>query len=234
MDKELTPFQSNVLEILENRRFWTILAGAAFIVLAVGFGRYYSQQSAKKAERVASDKLFAIEKVEVEGLSPSSSIFSQDFMKKRLEWDDAKKAKIKGELESLIAEFPKTASAQSARIRLAAMSYQDSNFEQATKYFEEVISKGTKDLADIPYWSAKLGLAYLLETQKKYDEAITHYKDVASDVKNPLAAEAMLSQVRSLKASGKLTEIAPIIEKIKTEFAGTYYESAARAYESAR
>jgi len=234
MDKELTPFQSNVLEILENRRFWTILAGAAFIVLAVGFGRYYSQQVDKKAERAASDKLFAIEKVEVEGLPPSSNIFSQDFMKKRLEWDDAKKAKIKTELESLIAEFPKTATAQSARIRLAAMAYQDSNFDQATKYFDEVISKGSKDLADIPYWSAKLGLGYLLETQKKYDEAITHYKDVASDVKNPLAAEAMLSQVRSLKASGKDTEIAAIIEKIKTEFAGTYYESAARAYESAR
>lgn len=234
MDKELTPFQSNVLEILENRRFWTLLAGAAFIVLAIGFGRYYSQQVAKKSERAASDKLFAIQKVEVEGLPPNSSIFSQDFMKKRLEWDDAKKAKVKSDLEALIAEYPKTASAQSARIRLAAAAYQDSNFDVATKYFNEVISNGSKDLADIPYWSAKLGLAYLFETQKNYDQAITHYKEVAADLKNPLAAEALLSQVRSLKASGKDAEIAPIIEKIKSEFAGTYYESAARAYESAR
>ena len=60
MDKELTPFQANVLEILENRRFWTILAGAAFIILVVGFGRYYGQQASKKAERMAADKLFVI------------------------------------------------------------------------------------------------------------------------------------------------------------------------------
>lgn len=234
MDKELTPFQANVLEILENRRFWTILATAAFIILAVGFGRYYSQQSIKKQERAASDKLFAIEKLEVEGIQPNPSIFTQDFMKKRLEWDAAKKEKIKTELAALVAEYPKSASAQLARIRLAALAYQDSQFAEAAKQFDEAIANGSKAAEDIPYWSAKLGKGYVLESEKKFDEALKEYKDVSSDIKNPLAAEGLLSQARVLKAAGKLEEVKPVLEKIKTEFAGTYYESAARAYESAR
>ncbi|MEZ4815646.1 MAG: tetratricopeptide repeat protein [Bdellovibrionota bacterium] len=234
MDKELTPFQSNVLEILENRRFWTLLAGGAFIVLAVGFGRYYGQQSSKKQERAASDKLYAVEKLEVAGIEPNPSIFTQDFMKKRLEWDAAKKEKIQKELASLIAEYPSTASAQSARIRLAAMAYQDTQYDQALKYFDDVVSNGTTALEDIPYWSAKLGRGYIFESQKKFDEALKAYTEVGANLKNPLAAEALLSQLRVSKLTAKNADMPALIEKIKTEFAGTYYESAARAYESAR
>lgn len=234
MDKELTPFQANVLEILENRRFWSILAGAAFIILVVGFVRYYSQESAKKQERLAADKLFAIEKMEVEGIQPNPSIFTQDFMKKRLEWDAAKKEKIKAELTSLVAEYPKSASAQLSRIRLAAMAYQESQFAEAAKFFDDTISHGTTKLEDISYWSAKIGKGYVLESEKKNDEALKLYREVSTNLKNPLAAEALLSELRILKASGKIEESKAVLQKIKTEFAGTYYESAARAYESAR
>lgn len=234
MDKELTPFQANVLEILENRRFWSILAGAAFIILLVGFGRYYSQESIKKEERLAADKLFAIEKSEVEGIQPNPSVFTQEFMKKRLEWDAAKKEKIKADLSALVAEHPKSASAQLSRIRLAAMAYQDSQFAEAAKYFDETIAHGTTKLEDISYWSAKIGKGYVLESEKKYDEALKLYQDVSMNIQNPLAAEALLSQLRILKISGKTEDSKAVLEKIKTEFAGTYYESAARAYESAR
>lgn len=234
MDKELTPFQANVLEILENRRFWTLLGVGALIVFCVGLGRFYMQESAKKVERAASDKLFAVEKLEVEGIQPNPSIFSQDFMKKRLEWDAAKKEKIATELKALIAEYPKTASAQLARIRLSALAYQDSQFDESLKLLDETIAHGNGSVEDISFWSAKLGKAYVLETQSKFDEALKIYKEASSDSKNQLAPEALLGELRVYKATQKGAEMSSVIEKIKSNYSGTYYESAARAFESAR
>lgn len=230
MDKELTPIQAKAVEILENKRFWTILAGCAFVLLASGFGRYYAQEKGKETERKAADKLFAVEKTEVEGIQPNPSVFTQDFMKKRLEWDAAKKETMKKELEAVVAEFPKTASAQSARIRLGSLAYQDSKFDDSIKNFDEVISHGTNSVSDVTYWTAKLGKAYVLETQKKNEEALKVYQEVSSNVKNPLAAEALLSEVRVLSALGRAVEIAPRLEKLKAEFPGTYQESAAKTY----
>lgn len=234
MDKELTPFQANVLEILENRRFWALLGGATLIVLAVGFGRYYMQQSAKKVEREAAEMLFAVEKLEVDGIKPNPSIFSQDFMKKRLEWDAAKKEKITADLTAVVSKFPKSASAQLARLRLAALAYQDSKFEDALKQLDEVVANGSPLAEDVSYWSAKLGKGYVYETQSKFEDALKVYKEASADSKNILAPEALLGELRVYKATQKGVEMLSVIEKIKTNYAGTYYESAARAFESAR
>jgi hypothetical protein len=230
MDKELTPIQAKAVEILENRRFWSILAGCALIVLVVGAVRYYSQEGRRREESAASDKLFEVSRVEVEGVQPNPSIFSQDFMKKRVEWSAEKKAKFKTDLEALVAKYPTTSTAQSARIRLAALAYQDAHYAEAQKYFDEAISKGTTELTDIPYWTAKLGKGYAFEAEKKYEDALKVFQDISSNLKNPLAAEALLSQARTLKAMGRSGEIEAIAEKMKTEFAGTYHESALHAY----
>lgn len=234
MDKELTPYQAKALEVLENRRFWTLLGVFALILLAGGFSRYYLQEKGKNQERAASDKLFSIEKLEVEGLAPNQNIFSADFMKKRLEWPADKKANIKKQLQELVAEYPKSASAQSGRIRLAAMAYQESQFDESIKHFDDVILNGTKDITNVPYWTALLGKGYALETQKKLEDSLKSYREVSADIKNPLAAEALLSEVRVLKALGKTDEMTAVLTKIKVEFADSYYESAARAYENAR
>ena len=162
-----------------------------------------------------------------------TNIFSAEFMKKRLEWSPEKKENIKKQLQELVAEYPQSGSAQSARMRLAAIAYQDAQYDEALKQFDDVISKGKADFSDIPAWTSKLGKAYVLETQKKNDEALKIYREISSDIKAPLAAEALLSEVRLLKTMGKNDEVAPVLTKIKAEFAGTYYESAARAYENA-
>lgn len=232
MDKELTPVQARMIEVLESKRFWGafILLGA--LLLIVGTARYFMDAANARKEQEAAEKLFEVSKLETEALPPQTNIFSPEFFKKRMEWAPEKKEKMRKILGEVASQFPTTAAAQGARLRLGVLNFMDTKYEEAIKNFDEVVSKGTRRPEDVSTWNALLGKGAALEMLKKWDEAIVAYDEVAKDKKNPVLAEALLGKVRCLTSLGRTADVAPLLKELRDGFAGGYYESAARAIEA--
>jgi tetratricopeptide (TPR) repeat protein len=232
MDNQLTPFQQTVLSVLESKRFWTLFVGAALLVTAIASGKYVLKEQAQKTEKLATEKLFEVEKLEGEGLKANARLLSEEFVKLRLEWSTEKKEKMRKILNEIIAEFPKTNAAQSSRIRMASLDFLEGKYEGALSKFEEVVKFGNNLPSDVATISAKLGKGYTLESMDKKTEALNYYEGLSKDEKTILAAESILARVRILKALSRDKEIDPLVKKLETDFPGTYYEQAARVYES--
>jgi tetratricopeptide (TPR) repeat protein len=229
MDKELTPFQSKALEVLENKRFWILITVAAAIILGIGVSRYFMEESQNNKERLAAEKLFLVEKMEGEGVASTNRLFSQEYVKARIDWSAEKKAEMRKILEDLIKEYPTSSTAQSARLRLANLNFNDGKLEDALKNYDEIISKGSTKESDIPALTAKLGKGYTLEGMEKYSDALEIYDVLSKNEQSPVLAEALFSKARVLKSLSRDKDAEPVLKKIETDFAGTYYEEAARA-----
>lgn len=229
MDKDLTPFETKALAVLENKRFWILIGAICAIVIAAAIGKYFVEENQKKKERLAAEKLFEVEKLESEGVTSNNRLFSQEYVKARIEWTAEKKGQMQQKLEEVIKEFPETGSAQAARLRLASLAFQDAKFDEALKTYDEVISKGTNKLSDVPVVTAKLGKGYSLESMEKYPEALAVYDGITKNETDPTLAEALLSKARVLKALSRQKEVDPILNKLETDYPGTFYEEAARA-----
>lgn len=232
MDNQLTPFQQTILNVLESRRFWTLFVGVALLVMAIAFGKYVMSENAQKTEKLATEKLFEVEKLEGEGLKSSSRLLSEEFVKLRMEWSSEKKEKMRKILGEVLAEFPKTNAAQSSRLRLASLDFVEGKYDSALKNFEEVIRFGNKLPSDVSTITAQLGKGYTLESMNKKSEALIYYEELSKNEKTVLAAESMLARVRILKALSREKEMDPIVKKLEADFPGTYYEQAARVYEA--
>ncbi len=232
MDNQLTPFQQTILSVLESRRFWTLFVGTALLVMVFAFGKYVMSESAQKTEKLATEKLFEVEKIEGEGLKSNARLLSEEFVKLRMEWSSEKKEKMRKILGEILAEFPKTNAAQASRLRLASLDFLEGKHDSALKNFEEVIKFGNKLPSDVSTITAQLGKGYTLESMDKKTDALSYYEELSKNEKTMLAAESMLAQVRILKALSREKEIDPLIKKLETDFPGTYYEQAARVYEA--
>ena len=233
MDNELTPVQSRMLEVLESRRFWGGFVILAVVLLGIAIGKGIAKTATQKRELAASEKLFEIEKLDAQDINPQQGIFTQEYFKKRLEWPAERKDTLKKLAQDLVNEYPESAAAQNARLRLALQQYLDADYEGSIKAFDEVVAKSKKEAEDIPYWNALLGKASALEMLKKDNEALAIYEEMTKeDKKNPLMAEALFGKMRMYIASGRQTEVGTIAKKLREDYAGTHYESAARAIES--
>ncbi len=232
MDKELTPAKARMLEVLESRRFWNAFIFLGAVLLGIGSVRYFMNESKAKKERVAEEKIFQVSQLESEGLPAQTNIFSQEFFKKRLDWNADKKEKMKKLLNEVISEHPTTGAAQSARLRLGVLSFTEANYEEAVKSFDAVISNGTRRAEDVNMWNALIGKAISFEMLKKWNEAITSYDEITKDEKSPLVAEALLGKVRCLTSLGRKDDVAPLLKKLRDDFSGGYYDAAARAVEA--
>jgi tetratricopeptide (TPR) repeat protein len=232
MDNQLTPFQQTILSVLESRRFWTLFVGAALIVMAGAFGKYLINEKAQKTEKLATEKLFEVEKLEGEGLKSNARLLSEEFVKLRMEWSSEKKDRMRKILGEILAEYPQTNAAQASRLRLASLDFIEGKYDSALKNFEEVIKFGNKLPSDVSTITAQLGKGYTLESMNKKPEALSYYEELSKNEKTILAAESILARVRILKALSREKEIEPLVKKLETDFPGTYYEQAARVYEA--
>ena len=232
MDNQLTPFQQTILSVLESKRFWTLFVGTALLVMVIALGKYVDGEQAQKTEKLATEKLFEVEKLEGEGLKSNARLLSEEFIKLRLDWAPEKKEKMRKILNEIVAEFPKTQAAQSSRIRVATLDFLDGKYDSALSAFEEVIKFGNKLPSDVSTLTAQLGKGYTLESMNKKSEALSYYEELSKNQKSILAAEAVLAQVRILKSLSRDKEIEVLVKKLESDFPGTYYEQAARVYQS--
>jgi tetratricopeptide (TPR) repeat protein len=232
MDNQLTPFQQSILNVLESKRFWTLFVGASLLVMAISFGKYVVKEQAEKTEKLATEKLFEVESAEGEGLKANARLFSQEFVKLRMEWSQEKKDKMRKILSEIVAEFPKTNAAQSSRIRLASLDFLEGKYDSALKNFEEVIKFGNNLPSDVLTLTAQLGKGYTLESMNKKTEALSYFEELSKNEKTMIAAESILARVRILKALSRDKEIETLVKKLEADFPGTYYEQAARVYEA--
>jgi tetratricopeptide (TPR) repeat protein len=232
MDNQLTPFQQSILSVLESKRFWTLFVGASLLVIVFAFGKYLVNEQAQKTEKLAIEKLFEVEKLEGEGLKSNGRLLSEEFLKIRMEWSSDKKEKMRKILNEIVAEFPKTNTAQLSRIRLASLDFLEGKYDVALKGFEDVIKFGNRLPSDVSCLTAQLGKGYTLEAMNKKTEALSYYEELSKNEKTILAAESLLARVRLLKSLSRDKEIEPLAKKLESDFPGTYYEQAARVYES--
>ena len=232
MDNQLTPFQQNLLNVLESQRFWKLFVGATLLVMAISFGKYVAKEQAGKTEKLAIEKLFEVEKMEGEGLKSNTRLFSQEFVKLRMEWSQDKKDKMRKVLSEVVAEFPKTNAAQSSRIRLASLDFLEAKYDSALKNFEDVIKFGNNLPSDVLALTGQLGKGYTLESMNKKTEALSYFEELSKNEKSMIAAESLLARVRILKALSRDKDVEVLVKKLESDFPGTYYEQAARVYEA--
>jgi predicted negative regulator of RcsB-dependent stress response len=119
-------------------------------------------------------------------------------------------------LRATIANHPRAAAADSARMLLAAKLRDGGNADEALTTLREVAGNSRDtSLAAL----AQLGIGQLLETQAKMDEALAAYQDVSARFqKTYLAPHGLLGQARIAMAQGRKDDARRLYEEVKSQY----------------
>ncbi len=131
-----------------------------------------------------------------------------------------------GAFQKVAAAYPSTPAGLAGKYQAAAMLLALGRYDQAEAGFTDVVASGGKS---IYVGAARMGLGEALAAQKKYDQAIKVYTDLAADRDGPMPVDGVLMQLArvSLKA-GKTEEARAAFKRVVDEFPNSNYVAEAR------
>lgn len=137
-------------------------------------------------------------------------------------------AKEPADFEKVIADYPNSAAAPSARLFLAKAQREKKQFAEANATLQAFISKEPKhELIS----TAKMAMAANLESLGKADEALEQYRRTAADHPRSYNAPlALVAEVPLLKAKGQLEEARRVAETVMTQYRESYASGEAASY----
>jgi len=124
-------------------------------------------------------------------------------------------------------KYPNSDAGITARFRAGSTLSELGRYTEAEQRYREVLDKAGK--SSIYARTARLGLAESLAAQKKYDEAISTLKDLATDMNSQLPVDGVLMQLgRTAMDGGKTDEATRAFQRVVNEFPQSPYASEAR------
>ncbi len=116
----------------------------------------------------------------------------------------------------VIAEYPGTAAAGNAHLKLAEKLREEGKFDESTATLKNFTEKHSEHQLVSGAWTS---IAANLEAQGKADEALSTYQKVSTGYANSFSAPvALLAQARLLIAQKKNAEAERIYEQVMTQF----------------
>ncbi len=116
----------------------------------------------------------------------------------------------------VIAEFPGTAAAGNAHLKLAEKLREEGKFDESTATLRTFIEKYPEHQLISGAWTS---IAANLEAQGKADEALSTYQKVSTGYANSFSAPvALLAQARMLVAQGKIEDARRLYEQVMSQY----------------
>ena len=194
-DKFTTFVLSTKERVEENWQFWVI--GALAVVLVI-VGAVYLINSGKNREHEAALKLAEAQS----------------------QYRDAQIDVAMLTLTQLLDRYEGTAAARQGRLFLARINYEQKNYAEAQRYFEEFLARVKDD--PLNRAAALGGLGAVLENQGEYAAAAEKYAQAADeDPQGPLAPEYRYDAMRNYLAAGDIENARRQRDIIESEFKQT-------------
>ena len=122
--------------------------------------------------------------------------------------------------------YPNTPPGIAARYYAASALAALGRFAEAEQRFKEVVDKGGNSIYGR---TARLGLADAQAAQRKFDEAITIYRELSTDTRGEIPVDGVLMALgRTYVQAGRKDEAARAFSRIVDEFPQSVYVSDAR------
>jgi len=198
----------------------TWFAGAV-LVLAILVGGFYAWRQGTQ-ERAGAALAEAMTVADAEVIEPGSnqlpstgSFFSTEARSE---------AAIK-KFQDVIREYPSSRAATSAKYQAASLLASTGKRQEAEQYFREVMTGDSGIYGRM----ARMALAELQVADKKYDDAIATFRELAGNAQTDLPVDGVLMHLaRAYQSAGKKTEAAQTYQRIVTEFPDSIYASDAK------
>lgn len=129
--------------------------------------------------------------------------------------------------QDVIAKYPSTEAATTARYQLGVTQLQGGAAAQAEQTFQQVVS--TAGANSVYGLMARLGRAQALVEQKKYDDAIKEYTDLSGQRDSSLPIDGVLMQLaRTCQKAGKTQDARAAFKRVVDEFPDSPYAADAK------
>ncbi|MGI8819361.1 MAG: YfgM family protein [Chthoniobacterales bacterium] len=137
-------------------------------------------------------------------------------------------AKSPADYEKVIADYPSSGAAPSARLLLAAAQRQNKQFAEANTTLQAFVSKYPKHEL---LTTAKMAMGANLESLGQPDNALEMYRRIAADSPQSYTAPlALLAEVPILKQKGQIDEARKVCETVLTQYRESVASGAATSY----
>lgn len=123
-------------------------------------------------------------------------------------------ASLKSVLETVSQKYPRTASGKYAEWFLGTQYYQDGNFAEATRMYQQLAEHSA--VHGLYYAVASEGEAYALERQGEYAKAVELFTRLAKRPDNPFADQDLLNAARNERLAGNRDKAEALLKSSKS------------------
>ena len=195
------------------------------LALAAGYG-WWRQSRNAKANALLAEAL-AVEEAPV--VAPAAPAPGSPLPVQQAGTFTTDQARLEAALPKLLTAadtYPSTEAGIAARYHAASVLAELGRYSEAEQRYREVVDKGRSGLYGR---TAKLGLADVMVSQAKFDDAIKIYQEVSTDSQSQLPIDGVLMQLgRAYMKAGKKNEAAHAFTRIVDEFPQSLYAADAR------
>jgi TolA-binding protein len=141
--------------------------------------------------------------------------------------DKARGVAAQAAYQDVIAKYPSTEAATTARYQLGVTQLQSGAAAQAEQTFQQVVSAaGSTSVYGL---MARMGRAQALVEEKKYDDAIKEYTDLSGQRDSSLPIDGVLMQLaRTCQKAGKTQDARAAFKRVVDEFPDSPYAAEAK------
>lgn len=202
-----------------------VVAIVAALALAAGYG-WWRQSRNVKSNALLAEALAVEESPVVAPAAPAPGSPLPVQQPGTFATDQARLEAALPKLTQAADAYPSTEAGVAARYHAAGVLAALGRYAEAEQRYKEVVDKGGSGLYAR---TARLGLADVLVSEGKYDDAIAIYQAISTDTNSQLPVDGVLMQLgRAYLKAGKKNEAAHAFTRVVEEFPQSLYAADAR------
>lgn len=202
-----------------------VVAIVAALALAAGYG-WWRQSRNVKSNALLAEALAVEESPVVVPAAPAPGSPLPVQQPGTFATDQARLEAALPKLTQAADAYPSTEAGVAARYHAAGVLAALGRYAEAEQRYKEVVDKGGSGLYAR---TARLGLADVLVSEGKYDDAIAIYQAISTDTNSQLPVDGVLMQLgRAYLKAGKKNEAAHAFTRVVEEFPQSLYAADAR------
>jgi TolA-binding protein len=204
----------------------TVVAVVVVLVLAGGYVGWRANRSAKSTTLLA--QALAVAEAPVVTPPPPAPGSAPPIQQPGTFRSDRERLEAAvPKLQEAADAYPNTEAGITARYRLAGALAELGRFAEAEQRYREVIAKAGR--SSVYARTARLGLGEVLTAEKKTDEAIATFRELATDSNSQLPLDGVLMQLgRAAMQGGKTDEATRAFTRVVDEFPQSGYANEAK------